>query len=130
MCVAPPTTAIKNIHKYIYFVYSNKIKGDDTVATEELTEQDIEKLSTEAGKREKNNQENNKPFVPTQEELDRLQQLFEKNYGLNDDKVEVTLTETPESTPEPTPEPSYFVDDEPVMVDENKPNRLVYKKDE
>jgi hypothetical protein len=112
-------------------VYSNKLKGDnELVPTESLTDEDIEKLSKEAGKKEKEFQENNKPYVPTQEDLDKLQELFQKNYGLKKEDVEVTPTETIVPTPEPTPEPSYFVDDEPVMVDENKPNRLVYKKDE
>lgn len=116
---------------HMLIVYSNKLKGDnELVPTESLTDEDIERLSKEAGKKEKEFQENNKPYVPTQEDLDKLQELFQKNYGLKKEDVEVTPTETIIPTPEPTPEPSYFVDDEPVMVDENKPNRLVYTKNE
>lgn len=112
---------------HMLIVYSNKIKSDENEKpVESLTDDDIEELSTQAGKKEKEIQDNNKPYVPTQDDLNKLQELFEKNYIVKNDEVNVT----PQPTPEPTPEPSYFVDDEPVMVDENKPNRLVYKKDE
>ncbi len=109
---------------HMLIVYSNKIKGDDeSVPSESLTDEDIEKLSTEAGKKERERDDKLKPYVPTQEDLDRLQELFERKYKNDSETKEY-------SEPEPTPEPSYFVDDEPVMVEENKPNRLVYKKDE
>ena len=120
---------------HMLIVYSNKIKdNNDVVSVDSLTEEDIEKLSTEAGLKEKNRDEEIKPYVPSQEELERLQKMFEKHYGFKQEDVVVEEKvsepmETPQPTPEPTPEPIYFVDDEPV-VEENKSNRLVYSRNE
>jgi len=113
---------------HMLIVYSNKIKdnNDVVVPVEELTEEDIEKLSTQAGLKEKIRDENIKPYVPSQEELEKLQKMFEKHYSF---KKEDVVTLEPTQTPQPTPEPIYFVDDEPV-VEENKSNRLVYSRNE
>lgn len=114
---------------HMLIVYSNKIKdGVDTVPIESLTEEEIEELSKEVGRKEKEREEKNTPYVPTQDDLEKLQKLFEKEY-IKNETTEVLVEEVPEPTPKPTPEPIYFVDDEPV-VEENKPTRLVYKKDE
>lgn len=112
---------------HMLIVYSNKIKdGGDIIKTESLTKEDIEELSKEAGRKEKEREEKNVPYVPTQEELEKLQQLFETKYGQNE-KSEEVVEVIHEPTPSPTPEPIYFVDDEPV-VEEEKINRLVYSK--
>ena len=83
------------------------------------------------------------PYTPTQDDLNKLQELFEKKYNQTietDSEVDkeleqyIDLTNEPVSdtvseiiTPTPTPsEPLYFVDDEPVI--EPQINRLVYSK--
>ena len=116
---------------HMLIVYSNKIKDNsDVVPVESLTDEDIEKLSTEAGLKEREREYKVKPYAPTKEELEKLQKMFEKQYGLKNEDVSVEKeTPSPEPTPQPTPEPIYFVDDEPV-VEEDKTNRLVYKKNE
>lgn len=116
---------------HMLIVYSNKIKDNsDVVPVESLTDEDIEKLSTEAGLKEREREDKVKPYAPTKEELEKLQKMFEKQYGLKNEDVSVEKeTQSPEPTPQPTPEPIYFVDDEPV-VEEDKTNRLVYKKNE
>lgn len=116
---------------HMLIVYSNKIKDNsDVVPVESLTDEDIEKLSTEAGLKEREREDKVKPYAPTKEELEKLQKMFEKQYGLKNEDVSVEKeTPSPEPTPQPTPEPIYFVDDEPV-VEEDKTNRLVYKKNE
>lgn len=116
---------------HMLIVYSNKIKDTtDTVSVDSLTKEEIEEISKEAGRKEKENQEKYKPYVPTQEEFELLQKILEKKYETNgQEDFEVTITEQREETPPPTPEPLYFVDDEPV-TQENKSNRLVYTKDE
>ena len=106
---------------HMLIVYSNKIKDiDDSVSVNSLTEEEIEEISKQAGIKEKEKDEKVKPYVPTQEDLEKLQQFVEHTSNQQTKEQE---------TPTPTPEPLYFVDDEPV-VSENKLNRLVYKKNE
>lgn len=115
---------------HMLIVYSNKIKDtDNVVPVESLTDKDIEELSKEAGKKEKERDENIKPYVPSEDELIKLQELFEKKYGEQKQEFDVTVTPQPTESPTPTPEPLYFVDDQPV-VEENKSSRLVYTKNE
>lgn len=112
---------------HMLIVYSNKLKENDetnqTIDNEkEVTEEDIEIISKEIGKKEKEVSEKYQPYSPSEDDLQKLKEIFEKNYN-----SEVK----PEPTPEPTPEPLYFVDDEPIVEQEQEPiNRLVYKKDE
>ena len=74
---------------------------------EELTEKEIEDLSREAGKIEKEIYETTKPYAPTEEDLERLQKELEK------------FNQNTES------EPVVVVEDE--VVDNEKPvKRLVY----
>jgi len=130
---------------HMLIVYSTKLKeGGNTEEekTEEiespelLTEEKIDELSKEVGKKEKEIVEKYEPYKPSNEELKDLQDLFEKYYGSKEqteDSQQEVKTETIEVTPTPTPDPIYFVDDEPVIEEqEDKPqvNRLVYKKDE
>ena len=116
--------------------YSEQSKSE-TIPMVEVTDEIINELSTEAGKKEKEIVEKYQPYVPTQDDLDKLQELFEKKYNQKieiNEPVSDTVTDTVSDTvskvitPTPTPsEPLYFVDDEPVI--EPQINRLVYSKD-
>jgi hypothetical protein len=123
--------------------YSEQAKSE-TIPMVEVTDEIINELSTEAGKKEKEIVEKYQPYTPTQDDLNKLQELFEKKYNQTietDSEVDkeleqyIDLTNEPVSdtvteviTPTPTPsEPLYFVDDEPVI--EPQINRLVYSKD-
>jgi hypothetical protein len=123
--------------------YSEQSKSE-TIPMVEVTDEIINELSTEAGKKEKEMVEKYQPYTPTQDDLNKLQELFEKKYNQTietDSEVDkeleqyIDLTNEPVSdtvteviTPTPTPsEPLYFVDDEPVI--EPQINRLVYSKD-
>ena len=127
--------------------YSEQSKLETKPIVEEITDEIIDELSTEAGKKEKEIVEKYQPYVPTQDDLNKLQELFEKKYNqtietndsdvdteieqyinLTNDTVSDTIIEPViEVTPTPTPsEPLYFVDDEPVI--EPQINRLVYTK--
>jgi hypothetical protein len=133
--------------------YSEQSKSN-VIETQEITDEVIDELSIEAGKKEKEIVEKYQPYVPTQEDLNKLQELFEKKYNqkietdesevddemaqyihLTDDTVNDIVTDTVNDTvnevipPTPTPsEPLYFVDDEPVI--EPQINRLVYTKND
>jgi hypothetical protein len=131
--------------------YSEQAKSE-TIPMVEVTDEIINELSTEAGKKEKEIVEKYQPYTPTQDDLNKLQELFEKKYNqtietdsevdkeleqyidLTNELVTDTLSDTVSDTvsevitPTPTPsEPLYFVDDEPVI--EPQINRLVYSKD-
>jgi hypothetical protein len=131
--------------------YSEQAKSE-TIPMVEVTDEIINELSTEAGKKEKEIVEKYQPYTPTQDDLNKLQELFEKKYNqtietdsevdkeleqyidLTNEPVTDTVTDTVSDTvsevitPTPTPsEPLYFVDDEPVI--EPQINRLVYSKD-
>lgn len=122
--------------------YSEQAKSE-TIPMVEVTDEIINELSTEAGKKEKEIVEKYQPYTPTQDDLNKLQELFEKKYNQTietDSEVDkeleqyIDLTNEPVTdtvseviTPTPTPsEPLYFVDDEPVI--EPQINRLVYSK--
>ena len=131
---------------HMLIVYSTKLKEGSEIKeevieeitedVEELNDEKIENLSKEIGKKEKEIIEKYEPYKPSDEDLKKLQELFEKNYSSNQqiDELEKDVKiETIEVTPTPTPDPIYFVDDEPITDDiSDKPqvNRLVYKKDE
>jgi flagellar motility protein MotE (MotC chaperone) len=115
--------------------YSEQSKSETTPVVEEITDEVIDELSKEAGKKEKEVVEKYQPYIPTQEDLNKLQQFFEKRYEQKidveqkidtvNDTVSDTVSEVITPTPTPT-EPLYFVDDEPVI--EPQINRLVYTK--
>lgn len=135
---------------HMLIVYSTKLKEGsevekvEDVVTEEITEEVIDEISKEAGKKEKEIVEKYQPYTPTEDDLKKLQELFESKYGFGtqnevvEDEVETVeeVKEEPvvepvmEVTPTPTPDPIYFVDDEPIIEEDDKPKRLVYKKDE
>jgi hypothetical protein len=121
---------------HMLIVYSNKIKTDNEteIETEEVepTEVDIDEISKEAGKMEKEISEKYKPYIPTEEDLKKLQELFENKQHsevveTKDNDVDLVNVEP---TPEPTPEPIYYVDDEPIVEETPQINRLVYTKNE
>jgi hypothetical protein len=99
----------------------------------------IDELSKEAGKIEKEIVEQYQPYVPTQDDLNKLQELFEKKFNQKIEPVSEPVSDTVSDTvsevipPTPTPsEPLYFVDDEPIIEPTTEPqiNRLVYSKNE
>lgn len=105
---------------HMLIVYSNKIKDnkEETVPKNDTQEFEVDVNSS---------QEEVKPYEPTQEDLDKLEK-FLKQKIVNENPNEILITKTPD-TPKPTPEPIYFVDDEPI-VEEPKPNKLVYTKND
>jgi hypothetical protein len=137
--------------------YSEQTKLDTAPAIEEVTEELINEISKEAGKKEKEVVEKYQPYIPTQEDLNKLQELFEKKYNqkvsVNEDEQDVDTemeqylnmvdnidtvdepefiikeVEDGELLPTPTPTPS-----EPLYFVDDEPviepqiNRLVYTK--
>ena len=136
-----PLISLTFAHMLVKYSEQTKL---ETIPMVEVTDEIIDELSTEAGKKEKEMVEKYQPYTPTQDDLNKLQELFEKKYNQTietDSEVDkeleqyIDLTNEPVSdtvseiiTPTPTPsEPLYFVDDEPVI--EPQINRLVYSKD-
>jgi hypothetical protein len=136
-----PLISLTFAHMLVKYSEQTKL---ETIPMVEVTDEIIDELSTEAGKKEKEIVEKYQPYTPTQDDLNKLQELFEKKYNQTietDSEVDkeleqyIDLTNEPVSdtvteviTPTPTPsEPLYFVDDEPVI--EPQINRLVYSKD-
>ena len=98
-----PLISLTFAHMLVRFSEENKTD----IQKEELTEKEIEDLSREAGKIEKEIYETTKPYTPTEEDLERLQKELEK-FNLNKES-----------------EPVVVVEDE--VVDNEKPvKRLVY----
>ena len=135
-----PLISLTFAHMLVKYSEQTKL---ETIPMVEVTDEIIDELSTEAGKKEKEMVEKYQPYTPTQDDLNKLQELFEKKYNQTietDSEVDkeleqyIDLTNEPVSdtvseiiTPTPTPsEPLYFVDDEPVI--EPQINRLVYSK--
>ena len=126
-----PLISLTFAHMLVKYSEQTKI---ETVPMVEVTDEIIDEISKEAGKKEKEIVEKYQPYIPTQDDLNKLQELFEKKYNqkieineLVTDTVSDTVTEV--ITPTPTPsEPLYFVDDEPVI--EPQINRLVYTKND
>jgi hypothetical protein len=61
--------------------YSEQAKLEVKPIVEEITDEIIDELSTEAGKKEKEIVEKYQPYIPTQDDLNKLQELFEKKYN-------------------------------------------------
>jgi hypothetical protein len=98
-----PLISLTFAHMLVRFSKENKTDFQK----EELTEKQIEDLSREAGKIEKEIYETTKPYTPTEEDLERLQKELEK------------FNQNTES------EPVVVIEDE--VVDNEKPvKRLVY----
>ena len=146
-----PLISLTFAHMLVKYSEQTKI---ETVPMVEVTDEIIDEISKEAGKKEKEIVEKYQPYVPTQDDLNKLQELFEKKYNqkietdesdvdnelaqyinLTNDTITDTVNDTVTDTvnevipPTPTPsEPLYFVDDEPVI--EPQINRLVYTKND
>jgi hypothetical protein len=143
-----PLISLTFAHMLVKYSEQTKL---ETIPMVEVTDEIIDELSTEAGKKEKEIVEKYQPYTPTQDDLNKLQELFEKKYNqtietdsevdkeleqyidLTNEPISDTVTDTVSDTvtevitPTPTPsEPLYFVDDEPVI--EPQINRLVYTK--
>lgn len=98
-----PLISLTFAHMLVRFSEENKTDFQK----QELTEKQIEDLSREAGKIEKEIYETTKPYTPTEEDLERLQKELEK------------FNQNTES------EPAVVIEDE--VVDNEKPvKRLVY----
>ena len=133
-----PLISLTFAHMLVKYSEQTKL---ETIPMVEVTDEIIDELSTEAGKKEKEIVEKYQPYTPTQDDLNKLQELFEKKFNqkietnepVSDTVIEPVSDTVIESvseviTPTPTPsEPLYFVDDEPVI--EPQINRLVYSKD-
>jgi hypothetical protein len=141
-----PLISLTFAHMLVKYSEQTKI---ETVPMVEVTDEIIDEISKEAGKKEKEIVEKYQPYIPTQDDLNKLQELFEKKYNQKteinepvsdtvidtENEPEFTIAEVNEDieeilpTPTPTPsEPLYFVDDEPVI--EPQINRLVYTKND
>ena len=129
-----PLISLTFAHMLVKYSEQTKL---ETIPMVEVTDEIIDELSTEAGKKEKEIVEKYQPYTPTQDDLNKLQELFEKKFNQKietnepvSDTVNEPVSDTVNEviTPTPTPsEPLYFVDDEPVI--EPQINRLVYSKD-
>lgn len=69
-----PLISLTFAHMLVRFSEESKL----VIQKEELTEKQIEQLSREAGKIEKEIYETTKPYIPTEEDLNRLQKELEK----------------------------------------------------
>jgi hypothetical protein len=103
-----PLISLTFAHMLVKYSEQTKL---ETIPMVEVTDEIIDELSTEAGKKEKEMVEKYQPYTPTQDDLNKLQELFEKKYN---QKIE-------------TNEPVTDTVDEPVI--EPQINRLVYSKD-
>jgi hypothetical protein len=117
--------------------YSEQSKLETKPVVGEINDELIDELSKKAGKIEKEIVEQYQPYVPTQDDLNKLQELFEKKFNQKIEPVNDTVSDIVNDTvsevisPTPTPsEPLYFVDDEPIIEPTTEPqiNRLVYSK--
>ena len=126
-----PLISLTFAHMLVKYSEQTKL---ETIPMVEVTDEIIDELSTEAGKKEKEIVEKYQPYTPTQDDLNKLQELFEKKFNQKietNEPVSDTVIEPVSEviTPTPTPsEPLYFVDDEPVI--EPQINRLVYTKND
>jgi hypothetical protein len=134
-----PLISLTFAHMLVKYSEQTKL---ETIPMVEVTDEIIDELSTEAGKKEKEIVEKYQPYTPTQDDLNKLQELFEKKFNQKietNEPVSDTVIEPVSDTviepvsevitPTPTPsEPLYFVDDEPVI--EPQINRLVYTKND
>jgi hypothetical protein len=134
-----PLISLTFAHMLVKYSEQTKL---GTIPMVEVTDEIIDELSTEAGKKEKEIVEKYQPYTPTQDDLNKLQELFEKKFNQKietNEPVSDTVIEPVSDTviepvsevitPTPTPsEPLYFVDDEPVI--EPQINRLVYTKND
>jgi len=126
-----PLISLTFAHMLVKYSEQTKL---ETIPMVEVTDEIIDELSTEAGKKEKEIVEKYQPYTPTQDDLNKLQELFEKKYNQKteiNEPVSDTVIDTVNEDIPPTPTPSeplYFVDDEPVI--EPQINRLVYTKND
>ena len=83
-----PLISLTFAHMLVRFSEENKTDFQK----EELTEKEIEDLSREAGKIEKEIYETTKPYAPTEEDLERLQKELEK-FNQNTESEPVVVVE-------------------------------------
>lgn len=74
-----PLISLTFVHMLIKYSEQSTLESKDVVS-EVITDEIIDELSTEAGKKEREIVEKYQPYSPTQEDLDKLQELFEKKY--------------------------------------------------
>jgi hypothetical protein len=93
--------------------YSEQSKLETKPIVEEITDEIIDELSTEAGKKEKEIVEKYQPYVPTQDDLNKLQELFEKKYNqtieTNDSDVNTEIEQYINLTNETIDEPEFTI---------------------
>lgn len=120
---------------HMLIVYSNKIKDEkEDLETnipkqknrkKKLTEEEVVKISKDIGREEKKRDDKYKPYTPTDEDLNKLENILKESFPNKGVESQPEKVEMPKIE-----EPIYFVDDVPVVVEENKPDRLVYTKNE
>jgi hypothetical protein len=90
--------------------YSEQAKLEVKPIVEEITDEIIDELSTEAGKKEKEIVEKYQPYIPTQDDLNKLQELFEKKYNQTiETEVDKELEQYIDLTNEPIDEPEFTI---------------------
>lgn len=73
-----PLISLTFAHMLVKYSEQSKLESAPIV---EVTDEIIDEISKEAGKKEKEISEKYQPYVPTQEDLNKLQELFEKKYN-------------------------------------------------
>jgi len=139
-----PIISLSFLHMLVKFEEEEKNKVEEPVVTPVV---DIEKLSTEAGKLEKQYEE--EKYTPTEEDLEKLKEALTKidehKFGSLEDKesndIEVKIETIEKEEPQFDAkveivedyysEPDFYVEPEPdITIDdvvEKNPKRLVYK---
>lgn len=114
---------------HMLIVYSNKTSDNKNTVNNIPDEEELESISKQVGIVERKKEKEFKPYVPTDEDLKKLESILQQIQKKTSSETEVINTPSESQISNPTSEPIYFVDDQPVIEDD-KPTRLVYTKDE
>jgi len=84
-----PLISLTFAHMLVRFSEENKVEN----LKQELTQEQLEELSRQAGKIEKEIYETTKPYTPTEEDLDRLQKELEKFNQVQESEDDVVVND-------------------------------------
>lgn len=84
-----PLISLTFAHMLVRFSEENKVENPK----QELTQEQLEELSRQAGKIEKEIYETTKPYTPTEEDLDRLQKELEKFNQVQESEDDVVVND-------------------------------------
>ena len=102
-----PLISLTFAHMLVKYSEQTKL---ETIPMVEVTDKIIDELSTEAGKKEKEIVEKYQPYIPTQDDLNKLQELFEKKYNQTvETEVDKELEQYIDLTNEPIDEPEFTI---------------------